>query len=455
MDRKSGGIIAVSTAIGRSGIGVVRFSGTADLAKLLVSRMTDIGTPRPRYAYFTAVRDGQGGVIDRGVVIWFRAPHSYTGEDVIEFQTHGNPVIQNTLIKVALEIGGSSGLRLAGPGEFTKKAFLNGRLDLAQAESVMDLINASSESAVRAAERSLEGTFSDSCQNLEKLLIDLRTNVEAILDFPEEEIDFIREGRIRERIGEIRSALGKLLLQAGQGSLLREGIVIALVGSPNVGKSSLLNRLSDREVAIVTDVPGTTRDLVENSIEIGGLQVRLVDTAGLRATDDIVEAAGIRRALSEVERADMILHLVAPETLDSAGALKEIKGRARPGTPVLTVTNKIDLLSEVPSGNESHLYISARTGYGIDRLKERILASVGFRNSVQGVFTARRRHIESLRHAEASLDRAADLIREEPCALDMVAEELRIAGDSFGEILGEFSSEDLLGRIFSTFCIGK
>ena len=439
MSSQEEGIIAVSTAIGRSGIGIVRLSGSEKLARFMLERMTDIRNPSPRYAHFSAIRDQAGEVIDRGVVIWFKAPHSYTGEDVVEFQTHGNPVIQNLLIRSALTIRAEAGLRLAEPGEFTRRAFENGRIDLAQAESVMDLINASSESAVRAAEKSLVGEFSEKCRDIEGKLIDLRTHVEAILDFPEEDIDFI----------------GTLLEQASQGNMLREGVVIALVGSPNVGKSSLLNSLSEREVAIVTDIPGTTRDIVENTIIINGLQVNLVDTAGLRETADVIEQAGIRKAMGELSRADLILHLEAPETLDSQAELDKIKGHVRQGTKVITVTNKIDLLREVPGNTDSHVYISAKTGEGIEKLKAMIFDAVGFRNSVQGVFIARRRHIESLQKTKESLEKVREYLSQDQFFLDMVAEELRLAGVSMGQILGEFTSDQLLGKIFSTFCIGK
>ena len=318
-----------------------------------------------------------------------------------------------------------------------------------------DLINASSESAVRAAEKSLVGEFSEKCRDIEGKLIDLRTHVEAILDFPEEDIDFIKEGRIRERVDELNQKVGTLLEQASQGNMLREGVVIALVGSPNVGKSSLLNSLSEREVAIVTDIPGTTRDIVENTIIINGLQVNLVDTAGLRETADVIEQAGIRKAMGELSRADLILHLEAPETLDSQAELDKIKAHVRQGTKVITVTNKIDLLREVPGNTDSHVYISAKTGEGIEKLKAMIFDAVGFRNSVQGVFIARRRHIESLQKTKESLEKVREYLSQDQFFLDMVAEELRLAGVSMGQILGEFTSDQLLGKIFSTFCIGK
>ena len=308
---------------------------------------------------------------------------------------------------------------------------------------------------MRAAEKSLVGEFSEKCRDIEGKLIDLRTHVEAILDFPEEDIDFIKEGRIRERVDELNQKVGTLLEQASQGNMLREGVVIALVGSPNVGKSSLLNSLSEREVAIVTDIPGTTRDIVENTIIINGLQVNLVDTAGLRETADVIEQAGIRKAMGELSRADLILHLEAPETLDSQAELDKIKGHVRQGTKVITVTNKIDLLREVPGNTDSHVYISAKTGEGIEKLKAMIFDAVGFRNSVQGVFIARRRHIESLQKTKESLEKVREYLSQDQFFLDMVAEELRLAGVSMGQILGEFTSDQLLGKIFSTFCIGK
>ncbi len=456
MNSSGSGIIAVSTAVGRSGIGVVRMSGPRDMVLTVVRALTGIEKLKPRYAHFAEIRASDGAVIDKGLVLWFQGPHSYTGEDVAEFQVHGNPVILNAVILTALEAGRSLGLRMAEPGEFTRRAFENGRLDLAQAESVMDLINASSEGAVRAAQQSLAGEFSDACRRTEKELIGLRTNVEAILDFPEEEIDFIREGRITERTEAIRNGIRELLSRAGQGSLLREGVVVPLVGSPNVGKSSLMNALSEREVAIVTDIPGTTRDLIENTVQLSGLTVRLIDTAGLRQTDDVIESAGIRRAYQEIQKADLILHLTSPETPDESGEeLEEIRRHAPAGTRVLTVVNKEDLLGKEQIQRDDAVYISAKYRTGLDRLKEEILKTVGFSTSVSGVFIARRRHIEALRAAEQSLGKALSLLAESPVMLDMVAEELHDAGTSLGTILGEFTTEDLLGEIFSHFCIGK
>lgn len=451
------GIIAVATANGRGGIGVVRLSGPEAVVRKVFSRMTRVKDPEPRYAYYAPILDAGGGVIDRGVVIWFKAPHSYTGEDVLEFQAHGNPVILNLIIRAALEAGGEDGVRLAGPGEFTRRAFMNGMIDLAQAESVMDIVNANSEDAVRAANRSLSGEFSTSCGELEEALIALRTQVEAILDFPEEEIDFMQESRIREQTDGILLKLEELLKRAGQGNLLREGAVIALVGSPNVGKSSLLNRLSEREVAIVTDIPGTTRDVIENSILINGVLIRLVDTAGLRETEDIVESAGISRALAQVENADLVLRVVScdkPESEDG-GALAKIKGHLPEGIPVLTVMNKADLLAETPAAEDGRIWISAKFGTGIDALRAEILKKIGYSGSVQSVYLARRRHVESLKRARSHAESARELLRSPAVQLDLVAEELRMAAQSVGEITGEFSSDDLLGRIFSSFCIGK
>ncbi len=458
MTEKADGIIAAATAAGRGGIGIVRVSGSQELVLGLIRSMTRVAEPRPRYAHYTDFLDSAGKVIDRGVAIWYRAPHSYTGEDVLEFQSHGNPVILNWLIKSALETGKTQGLRLAEPGEFTRRAFMNGRIDLAQAESVMDIVNANSEGAVRAAQRSLSGEFSTSCKDLEEALIALRTQVEAILDFPEEEIDFMQESRIREQTDGIAERLGRIIASASQGKLLREGAVVALVGKPNVGKSSLLNRLSEREVAIVTDIPGTTRDVIENTVLFDGVQIRLVDTAGLRKTDDVVESAGIGRALKLIGEADLVLHIVSCEGgQEDDSALTEIRGQIQDGVPIITVFNKADLLftgSHEPKKDKT-IFVSAKTGEGLDALKRAVLECVGYNGSVQSVYLARSRHLASLKDAGGHIDLAKQILNSSNMQLDIVAEELRMGARALGEIVGEFSSDDLLGRIFSSFCIGK
>lgn len=453
MMRQAEGIVAVATAPGRSGIGVIRFSGAESASLGLIKGMTGISSPQPRHAYFTSVLDTAGKVLDKGIVIWFKAPHSYTGEDVVEFQVHGNPVLLNLIIKNILAFDNS--VRLAEPGEFTKRAFLNGRLDLAQAEAVMDFVNASSESALRAANRSLSGGFSKECEQIEEELIELRTQVEAILDFPEEEIDALQEGKINEKIGGISAHLQTVIRTADQGQLLQEGAVVVLVGSPNVGKSSLLNRLSEKDVAIVTEVPGTTRDLLGNAILINGVRVQLVDTAGLRQTDDVVESAGISRTLKQIEKADMVLHLEACNVSQSPSTLELIHEHLPEGTPVLHVVNKIDLLEEPFKSSADRIGISAKFGTGIEDLKRAILKIVGFDGTVQSVYMARRRHLEELRKAQNHVSQAKDILNSSARQLDLVAEELRLAGTAMGRILGEFSPDDLLGKIFSTFCIGK
>jgi tRNA modification GTPase len=464
-------IVAVATAPGRGGIGVVRVSGGAqtDLAPLLAALVgARAAQVQPRRATIASFVDAQGSPIDQGLVLLFPAPHSYTGETVIELQGHGGPVVLQMLVARCLEaargIDALRDLRLAQPGEFTRRAFLNDRLDLAQAEAVADLIDASTAAAVRSANRSLTGEFSREVQALAEAVIELRTLVEATLDFPEEEIDFLEASDARGRLAAIRAQLDALLKRAQQGALLREGLNVVLVGAPNVGKSSLLNALAGEEVAIVTPIAGTTRDRIAQTVQVHGIPLNIIDTAGLRETADEVERIGIARTLKEVERADVVLHLVdATHPAADAHALARVQARAAPGVPLLTVRNKIDLTPEAagaaPSGDE--IRVSALTGAGLEALQAALLRVAGWEADTRGetVFLARERQLEALRRARGHLADAAARADVEHgygnAQLELFAEELRLAANALAEITGEFTADDLLGRIFSRFCIGK
>ena len=449
------GIIAIATPTGRSGIGVIRISGNYSQIRFLWDAVVRIPSEKPRYAYFTPLHGADGTIIDNGIALWFSAPHSYTGEDVLELQLHGNPVILNLMVSECLKIGAAIGLRRAEPGEFTRRAFENGKIDLSQAEAVMDLINATSEESLKAARRSLSGDFSHACHDIRNQIIKLRTQVEAILDFPEEDIEFIEDYRICEQLCGIRHSLRLLLDNAKQGKILQEGVSVALVGSPNVGKSSLLNLLSERDVSIVTNIPGTTRDIIENTIIINGLLVRLFDTAGLRESRDIIEQVGIQRALDRVREADLVIWMTAPDVKDNSETERLISENA-PKIPVIKVVNKSDLSLGTPAVKDGEISISVKHNLGMEALKNEILNKVGYRNSVQGVFAARARHVELLEQAQSNLVRAGELLSAPGNApLDLVAEELKQGADAIGRVAGEFSTEDLLGKIFSSFCIGK
>jgi tRNA modification GTPase len=460
-------IVAIATAPGRGGIGVVRISGGAatDLSALLADL---IGAPRaarlqPRVATYAAFLDADGSTLDQGLVLFFPAPHSYTGETVIELQGHGGPVVLNMLVARCLHAGRAMRLRLAQPGEFTRRAFLNDRLDLAQAEAVADLIDASTAAAVRSANRSLAGEFSRAVNALTETLIELRTLVEATLDFPDEEIDFLQASDARGRLARVRAELEALLRRAQQGAILREGLNVVLVGAPNVGKSSLLNALAGEDVAIVTPIAGTTRDRIAQAVQVGGIPLNVIDTAGLRETADEVERIGIARTLTEVARADVVVHLVdATQPAADAHAMAKVTARVAPGVPLLTVRNKIDLTQQ-PAGalDEATVAVSARTGAGLDALRAALLRVAGWDAATGGdtVFLARERQLDALRRAQAHLaDAAARADLEHGygnAQLELFAEELRLAAQALAEITGEFSADDLLGRIFSRFCIGK
>jgi len=440
-------IAAVATAPGRGGIGVVRVSGSAlvSFARALTGK-----EPEPRTAGFVRFLDADGAAIDEGILLYFPAPRSFTGEDVIELQGHGGPVVLQLLLARCVELGA----RLAEPGEFSRRAFLNGKMDLAQAEAVADLIEASTVAAARSAVRSLSGAFSDEMHRLTDALIDLRMLVEATLDFPEEEVEFLEKARARERLDAIHAQVEAVLDRARQGALLRSGMNVVLVGQPNVGKSSLLNRLAGEERAIVTEVAGTTRDALRETIAIEGIPIHVIDTAGLRDTMDRVERIGVERTWREIERADVILRIV-----DARVALKAedqaIDAKLPAGIERITVFNKIDLCGVGPSREEQGgavaLRVSAQRGDGIDLLRAELLRVAGWHAHGQDVVLARERHLTALRRALAHVEAAA----EQYAALELFAEELRCAQECIGEITGEFSADDLLGVIFSRFCIGK
>ncbi|WP_459616308.1 tRNA uridine-5-carboxymethylaminomethyl(34) synthesis GTPase MnmE [Bordetella sp. 2513F-2] len=444
-------IAAIATAPGRGGIGVVRVSG-ADLAPL--AQRLFHKPLAPRHAHFLPFTAADGEVLDEGIVLYFKGPHSYTGEDVLELQGHGGPAVLRRVLARCLEAGRDLGIRLAEPGEFTRRAFLNDRMDLAQAEAVADLIDASSEAAARGAMASLSGEFSGRVNALSDRIVHLRMLVEATLDFPEEEIDFLEKYQARPLLDGLRSDLAALIAQARQGVILREGLHVVLAGRPNVGKSSLLNALAGDEIAIVTPIAGTTRDKVVQEIHIEGVPLHIVDTAGLRETDDTVESLGIARTWKEIERADLILHL--QDATQPEDALDDqITARLPARTPVLKVFNKVDLLPAPFAGSPGRLGISARQGQGLDILRAELLRVAGWNPGGESPWLARERHLHALQQAADHLALAAQHAAQDDRVLDLFAEELRLAHESLAGITGEFTSDDLLGEIFSSFCIGK
>jgi tRNA modification GTPase len=460
-------IVAIATAPGRGGIGVVRVSGR-ELAPVVDALLgARAAALQPRRALHAAFLDAEGRALDDGLALLFPAPHSYTGETVLELQGHGGPVVLQLLVERCLQAGRAIGLRIAEPGEFTRRAYLNERLDLAQAEAVADLIDAATAQAVRSAARSLTGEFSRAVHALADALTELRTLVEATLDFPEEEIDFLEAADARGRLQRLRAQLAGLLARAQQGALLREGLHVVLVGAPNVGKSSLLNALAGQEVAIVTPIAGTTRDRIRQTIDIEGIPLHVTDTAGIRdeALADEVERIGIARTLAEVERADVVLHLVdaaaaAAAAGTDAAVLARVRERLRPQVPVITVRNKIDLTGEPARADEAAIALSARDGRGLDGLRARLLAVAGWQSEqAESVFLARERQLDALRRAAARLAAAAEQADVAHgygnARLELFAEDLRLAGQALGEVTGEVSADELLGQIFSRFCIGK
>ncbi|MEX5748555.1 tRNA uridine-5-carboxymethylaminomethyl(34) synthesis GTPase MnmE [Massilia sp. X63] len=451
-------IAAIATAPGRGGIGVVRASGKS-LPGLIEALFPGV-TLAPRHATYIPFRAANGDVIDQGLALYFPGPHSYTGEDVLELHGHGGPVVLQMLLARVLEAGGPLGLRLAEPGEFTRRAFLNDKLDLAQAEAVADLIDASTEAAAKSASQSLSGAFSQVVHTLVDQTINLRMLVEATLDFPEEEIDFLEKSNARGQLAGIIEALENVFRQAAQGALLREGLNVVLVGQPNVGKSSLLNALAGAEVAIVTPIAGTTRDKVTETIQIEGIPLNIIDTAGIRTDEgiDVVERIGIERTWGEVGKADVILHLLDANLGPSAEDEKIVAAFPQ-GVPVLRIWNKIDLSGHKPSMDVSpdatHLYLSAHEKLGIDLLRAELLRIAGWQQTGESLYLARERHLIALRAAREHLELARQHAMQDDQSLDLFAEELRLAQDQLSSITGQFTPDDLLGVIFSRFCIGK
>jgi tRNA modification GTPase len=441
-------IAAIATAPGRAGIGVVRVSGP-NLAEL-GARIVNQRLP-PRRAMLADFLGTQGEVIDRGIALYYPAPHSYTGEDVLELQGHGGPVVLRLLLRRCLELGA----RLAEPGEFTRRAYLNDKLDLAQAESVADLIDASTARAARCAMRSLQGAFSERITALSRAVIELRALVEATLDFPEEDIEFLERADAEGRLAGVRDELAKVQQASQQGSLLREGMRVVLAGQPNVGKSSLLNGLAGEDLAIVTEVPGTTRDAIRQSIDVKGVPAHIIDTAGLRESSDAVEKLGIARTWAAIEKADLMLLVIDCTAGETAGD-QAIVAKLPRSLPCIRVMNKIDLIGRAAASERRNgatvVWLSAKTGEGIELLRQALLEAVGWEgDGGEGLFMARERHLEALAAAQGHLERATQLVRQP----ELFAEELRLAQVALGAITGEFTAEDLLGEIFSRFCIGK
>jgi tRNA modification GTPase len=446
-------IAAIASAPGRGAIGIVRVSGARvpDLAVALLGSV-----PAPRTATLSRFLDEHGSAIDEGVALYFPAPASFTGEHVLELQGHGGAIVLDLLMRRLLGLG----CRAALPGEFSERAFVNGKIDVAQAEAIADLINAGSGAAARAAVRSMRGEFSARIEKLQRLLTALRMLIEAAIDFPEEDIDFASHANLDERLSEIAEEFARIIAAARQGSLLRDGLNVVIAGKPNAGKSSLLNRLAGEEIAIVTDQPGTTRDVLRQPLLLHDLAVNLVDTAGLRATNDVVEAEGVRRARAEMSKADLVLYLVdavtAPEPRDVSA---ETSGAGLPpGVPVVRVVNKIDLLGKrarIEAGAAAvEIHLSAKTGEGLDLLREHLEQVAGHQGADAGTLSARRRHLDALIRARQHVQQGVDNFRGAQ-ALELFAEDLRLAQVCLGEITGEFGSDDLLGEIFRSFCIGK
>jgi tRNA modification GTPase len=445
-------IAAVATAAGVGGIGVVRISGPA--ARAIGFALTGRKLPS-RQAVYAPFLDTNGDTLDTGIALHFAGPRSFTGEDVVELQGHGGPVVLQLVLDAVL----AHGARLARPGEFTERAFINGKLDLAQAEAVADLIASASAAAARGALRSLQGQFSRAVNDIDAAVLALRVYIEAAMDFPEEGQDFLAEGRVDDRLADIRRALGELMGEARQGVLLRDGIAVALVGAPNVGKSSLLNRLAGQDRAIVSDVPGTTRDLIQADLSLDGLPIQIVDTAGLRQTLDPVEQEGVRRARDQAARADLVLLLEDDrDDLKPGGLLQELQLAGLDTQRLVRVRNKVDLSGQLPGLVPSDeavtvVRVSAMTGAGAEALIAVMKERVGFAGEGTA-FTARRRHVEALREASAALDQAGALLAAGELP-ELVAEELRAVHLALGSIVGAVSADDLLGEIFSSFCIGK
>lgn len=464
-------IAAIATAPGRGGVGIVRVSG--DKAQEIALSVLGL-LPKPRYAHYGPFKDAEGNVLDEGLGLYFPNPHSFTGEDVLELQGHGGPVVLDFILQRCIELGA----RIARPGEFSERAFLNDKLDLAQAEAIADLIDSASEQAARCALRSLQGVFSDKIHSLVDQLIHLRTFVEASIDFPEEEIDFLGDGKVAALLAEVKASLEGVLNEANQGAILREGMNVVIAGRPNAGKSSLLNALAGQDRAIVTDIAGTTRDVLKEHIHIDGMPLHIIDTAGLRDAPDEVERIGIQRAWAEIEQADRVLLMIDssletdgqktdPKALlhalyDEQGLEKETEELLSSGH-ITVIRNKADLLADDHVSAKLGLHdeadfptlaISAKQNLGINELREHLKDVMGFNAASEGGFLARRRHIEALEKAQQAVQAGEDQLLG-AMAGELLAEDLRMAQQALGEITGEFTADDLLGNIFGSFCIGK
>ncbi|MEA3252529.1 MAG: tRNA uridine-5-carboxymethylaminomethyl(34) synthesis GTPase MnmE [Pseudomonadota bacterium] len=447
-------IAALATPPGRGGVGIIRVSGPAcqAIAEVMLGHC-----PAPRHAAYGAFTGANGQVVDEGIALYFPGPHSFTGEDVLELHGHGGTVLMDLLLEHCVTLGA----RLARPGEFSERAFLNDKLDLAQAEAIADLIDASSRAAAENALRSLQGEFSNRVASLVERLIELRMHVEAAIDFPEEEIDFLADGRIAAKLGEVQDELGEVRQAAGQGALMREGMNVVIAGRPNAGKSSLLNALTQQETAIVTEIAGTTRDVLREHIHLDGMPLHVIDTAGLRDTPDAVEQIGVARAWAEIEKADRVLLLVDAATdaaTDPMAIWPEFVSRLPDPARLTLVRNKIDSSHEPPgvvlSTTPPIVRLSAKTGQGVDSLKEHLKSIMGYSATAEGRFSARRRHLDALDRAERALSNGEAQLQVY-AAGELLAEDLREAQQALGEITGEFSADDLLGKIFGEFCIGK
>ncbi len=457
LSRHQDPIAAIATAPGRGAVGILRISSRSDLQPLIAAICArDL---RPREATYLPFLDVKGEAIDQGLALFFPSPHSYTGEHVLELQAHGGPVVLQLLLARCLDAGRELRLRLALPGEFTQRAYLNGKLDLAQAEAVSDLIDASTEAAARSASRALAGALSSEVSELRDALIKLRMLVEATLDFPEEELDFLQQADALGQLARLQTRVSGVLQRTRQGAILREGIKVVLAGQPNVGKSSLLNALAGAELAIVTPVPGTTRDKVSQTIQIEGVPLHISDTAGLRDTDDEVERIGVARSWDAINDADMLIFMhdltrIGRPDYQAGDSLIQSRLAGIAPQRILQVYNKADAASSgpLPAGA---LSLSAKSGQGLNELRRRLLEQVGWQSTPEGLYIARERHVQALQRTREHLLLAMAVVGQTPPALDLLAEELRLGHDALGEITGQFSADDLLGEIFSKFCIGK
>ncbi|NOX28315.1 MAG: tRNA uridine-5-carboxymethylaminomethyl(34) synthesis GTPase MnmE [Gammaproteobacteria bacterium] len=437
-------IAAIATPAGRGGIGIIRISGpkAAEVGQRVAGLL-----PKPRVATLADFSTVDGAAIDHGLVLYFPAPNSFTGEEIIELQAHGGPVVLDLILKSVLSLD----VRMARPGEFSERAFLNDKLDLAQAEAIADLIDSSSETAARAAMRSLDGEFSNTINQLLEKMIHLRMYVESAIDFPEEEIDFLSDGKVEQQLNQLQQMTQSVFNSAKQGSILREGITLVIAGKPNAGKSSLMNRLAQREAAIVTDIAGTTRDVLREAISIDGIPLHLVDTAGLRDSDDVIEQQGILRARKEIERADIILHIIDSTVTDTDNtSLIDLPAEI----PCIHIYNKTDIMLPTKALSSDNVFVSAKTGDGIAELNKAIKIIIGFDENNEGIFSARRRHLNALEKTLRHIETGHQLLVQHKSG-ELLAEELKSGQDQLSQITGEFTSDDLLSEIFSSFCIGK